>query len=43
MVKTKAASLQFNHAPGGKKASVGTIRSCVGKAVEEGVALIGFP
>jgi predicted amidohydrolase len=41
--KIRAASVQFNHAPGDKAANLEKIRGFVGRAAERGVELIAFP
>lgn len=43
MKRMKAASVQFNHAPGDKKSNLGKIRSFVEEAAGQGVDLIVFP
>lgn len=43
MKQIKVAAVQFNHAPGDKKANMEIIRSFVGEAVAQGVDLISFP
>ena len=43
MQPLKAASVQFNHAPGDKTFNIGRIRSFVQDAAEQGVDLLVFP
>ena len=43
MNRIRAASVQFNHAPGGKARNLETIRAFAAQAAADGVDLLVFP